>query len=318
MRHYTFGLALGLVTGALAITTIALGHRRLDEWETLTPEDAPCGDFAICGDARMRYIQRGERGAHIVLIHGLMDSAEYWQNNIDALAERYRVWAIDLIGFGYSSRITTPVYSLQYFANAVRAFMDTQNIERAHIVGHSLGGAVALQLARTEPARVDKLVLIAPGTFLINYASTLNPVARVPHLPRAMMGFTMTNEQARQRAWSNALGHPKEMNPADREMQVRPLRVKGTADALLAMAQSDWLCDLGDALAQIEMPTLIVWGDRDWVVPVSHAHKHARALPNAELAILKSAGHLPHIEYPHAVNRLMLDFLRETDLARGA
>ena len=310
MRKLWAGLGLGLTAGALATSTLVVGNRRVDAWETLTPADAPEGDFVTLADgARMRFIRRGNTGEPIILIHGLMDSADFWHHNLDALAHHHRVWAIDLIGFGYSSRISQPVYSLQYFARTIREFMDAQGIARAHLIGHSLGGAVTLQFARDYPTRVNKLIVIAPGTFLINSIGMLNWFAQVPFVPRALMGFALTSQQARWRAYRNALGNPTHLNAYDAELRVRPMRVRGTADALVAMATSRWTNNLENELAHISAPTLIVWGDRDRAVPVAHAKKHARALPNAKLVILEGAGHIPHIEFPAMVNPLFNDFL---------
>lgn len=310
MRKLWAGLGVGLTAGIWATSTLVLGNRRVDEWETLALADAPEGNFVTLADGtRMRFIQRGNAGTSIVLIHGLMDSADFWHHNLDALAQRHRVWAIDLIGFGYSSRVNQPVYSLQYFARAIREFMDKQAIARAHLIGHSLGGAVTLQFAHDYPTRVNKLILIAPGTFLINSIGLLNLFARIPFVPRALMGWALTNERARWRAYRNALGNPTHLNPYDARLRLQPMRVRGTTDALIAMARSRWRNNLENELAHISAPTLIVWGDRDRAVPVAHAEKHVRALPNAKMIILKGAGHIPHIEFPATVNALFNDFL---------
>jgi pimeloyl-ACP methyl ester carboxylesterase len=287
-----------------------LGNRRVDHWETLSLDDADDGAFVPLSDgARMHYVTRGDSGSPVILIHGLMDSALNWSKNIDALAESYRVWAIDLIGFGFSSRVTEPTYSLKYFARTVREFMDAQGIERASIVGHSLGGAVALELAYDDPARVDKLVLIAPGTYLVNIPVALNLAARVPYVPRALVGMAVTSNHARMSAWRNALGNPDRLDPKEARKYARPLRVKGTADALVAMAASPRESDLPAGLSQIAARTLILWGDKDIAVPVEHGEYHERRLPNAEFVILEGAGHTPQVEYPDVVNRLTLEFL---------
>ena len=296
--------------GAFAASAVVLGNRRVDHWETLSLDDADDGDFVtLSGGARMHYVTRGDSGSPVILIHGLMDSALNWSKNIDALAQTHRVWAIDLIGFGFSSRVTEPTYSLKYFARTIREFMDAQGIERASIVGHSLGGAVALELTHDYPARADKLILIAPGTYLVNLPLALNFAARVPYVPRALVGMAVTSNHARMSAWRNALGNPDRVDPQEARKYARPLRVKGTADALVAMAASPRESDLPAGLKQIDAPTLILWGDKDVAVPVEHGEHHVRNLPNAKFVILEGAGHTPQIEYPDVVNRLMLEFL---------
>lgn len=305
----TLGLA-AFGAGALAASALVVGNKRVDAWETLAPEDAGAGDFVTLSDGtRMHYVTRGEHGSPVILIHGLMDSALNWSKNLDALAQTHRVWAIDLIGFGFSSRVTAPTYSLKYFARTVQEFMDARGITRASIVGHSLGGAVALELALAEPARVERLILIAPGTYVVNLPFALNLAARVPYIPRALIGMAMTSTRARVSAQRHALGNPARFDPQAARQYARPLHVKGTADALVAMAASPRASDLPAGLKNIAAPTLILWGDRDLAVPVEHGGHHERNLPNAEFVILEGAGHTPQIEYPDVVNRLVIDFL---------
>jgi len=322
MLKKLFGLALGAAAGITATTAafILLGNRRLDKWETLTQEDAGAGDFVTLSDGtRMHYLSRSpERQSQeaqskddVILIHGLMDSAQQWSKNVDALAHTRRVWAIDLIGFGFSSRVTTPTYSMKMFARSIREFMDAQGIARASIVGHSLGGAVALEFAHDYPAHVDKLVLIAPATYLLQFRPELKSAKHLPFVPRALIGWTMTNRRARERALRDALGDPAHFDPAELARRVRPTRVKGTGDALVAMLGSPRGSDLPKNLERIAAPTLIVWGDKDRAVPLRHGRYHAQTLPNAKFVIIEKAGHIPQFEYPDAVNRLMLSFLSD-------
>ncbi len=314
------GLTLGAAAGIAATTAalVLLGNRRLDKWETLTQDDAGNGDFVSLSDGtRMHFVARRPattlRSAQddVILIHGLMDSAEQWRKNIDALAQTQRVWAIDLIGFGFSSRVKTPTYSMKMFARSIREFMDAQAIARASIVGHSLGGAVALEFAHDFPERVDKLVLIAPATYLLQFRPELKLARRLPAVPRALIGWTMTNRRARERALRDALGDPAHFDPEELARRLRATRVKGTADALVAMLGSPHGSDLPRDLEKITAPTLILWGARDRAVPLRHGKHHARALPNAQFAIIENAGHIPQFEYPEIVNNLMLEFLNK-------
>lgn len=311
------GVALGALAGVLASAAalVALGNRRVDRWETLTLDDADTGDFVILADGtRIHYLSRAPSSAvlctpsSVILIHGFLDSAEQWRAHLDALAQAHRVWALDLIGFGFSSRVTTPTYSLAMFARSVREFMDAQGIERASLVGHSLGGAVALRFAHDYPDRVEKLVLIAPATFLLPLRPASKIAKHLPLVPRALIGWVMLNRYTRERALREALGHSTPYDAIEIARRIRPLRVRGTADALVAMLASPR--DNGvPSLEHITAPTLIVWGTRDLAVPRRHIEQHAHTLPHARLAIIKNAGHLPHCEYPDQVNRLLGEFL---------
>ena len=317
MKRQWVGLALGAAAGVAGTTAalVLLGNRRLDEWETLTQDDAGGGDFVtLSNGTRMHYVSRGANGSPVIFVHGLMDSAEQWRKNIDALAQTHRVWAIDLIGFGFSSRVTTPTYSMKMFARSIGEFMDAQGIARASIVGHSLGGAITLEFAHDYPARVDKLVLIAPATYLLQFRPELKLARRLPAVPRALLGWTMTNRRARERALRDALGDPAHFDPAELARRVQPTRVKGTADALVAMLGSPHGSDLPQNMDHITAPTLILWGDQDRAVPPRHGRYHAGALPNAKFAIIENAGHIPQFEYPDIVNALMLEFLNKENV----
>jgi pimeloyl-ACP methyl ester carboxylesterase len=308
------GAAAGV--GATTAALVLLGNRRVDRWETLTLDDAREGDFVTLSDGtRMHYIERAPSSAvlrpsaSVILIHGLMDSAEQWRANMDALASAHRVFAVDLMGFGFSSRVTAPVYSMKRLARSIREFMDAQGIPRASIVGHSLGGAVALEFAHDFPERVEKLVLIAPATYLLQWRPELRWARQLPFVPRALIGWTLTSRRARGRALRDALGDPARFDAAELARRIRPLRVRGTADALVAMLESPHHSDLPQDLARVTAPTLIVWGEKDRAVPRRHGTYHARALPHARLVVIENAGHLPQYEYPDQVNRLILEFL---------
>lgn len=306
-----FGALAGVLASAAAL--VVLGNRRVDRWETLTLDDADTGNFVTLADGtRLHYLTRAPSSvlrpsSSVILIHGLMDSAEQWRANLDALAQEHHVWAIDLIGFGFSSRVTTPTYSLAMFARSIREFMDVQGIARASLVGHSLGGAIALRFAHDYPGRIEKLVLIAPATFLLPLRPESKIAKHLPFVPRALIGWVMLNRRARERALREALGDPTQYDTIEIARRIRPLHVRGTADALVAMLASPREDDV--PLECIVAPTLIVWGTRDRAVPRYHIEKHAHVLPNAKLVIIENAGHLPHFEYPDRVNQLLADFL---------
>jgi pimeloyl-ACP methyl ester carboxylesterase len=111
-------------------------------------------------------------------------------------------------------------------------------------------------------------------------------------------------------SWRGAVGDPSHVDLKESEFRLRSQRVKGSAEALVAMLGSPHLSDLPAGLSRIAAPTLILWGENDRVVPLRHGGYHAQELPNARLVVLKSAGHIPQNEYPAQVNRLMGDFLK--------
>jgi pimeloyl-ACP methyl ester carboxylesterase len=205
------------------------------------------------------------------------------------------------------------LYSLRYLAHSIDEFMECQGIARAHIVGHSLGGAIALQFAHDYPERVDRMVLLAPAAYIFNWLKPIRYAARVPILPRRFGEWLLSNPNVHRTAYRNALGDPRKMDTKMLDARIRATRVKGTLDALLAMCSSREACELPEGLPELRAPALIVWGDRDYALPPSHGRRLVRDLPNAELVILEGAGHLANSEFPDRVNRMVLDFFRGKD-----
>jgi pimeloyl-ACP methyl ester carboxylesterase len=307
--------AVALGTTALTAEALLHGRRQFEEWESLSLDDAEDGDFVtLSGGARMHYVARGPCTGSgdeptLVLIHGLMSSAAEWARNIDALAQTHRVFAIDLVGFGFSTRITERCYSLRYFAQSVLEFLDAQGIARASLVGHSLGGGIALQIAHDAPERVDRMVLIAPGVYVFDLVRLVHLVLRVPFIPRALACRVLSNPQMHASSLRNALGDPSRLDRGAVTARERAARVKGTVDALLAMACSPHASDPLEGLNGVTAPTLILWGDRDYILPLQHGERLLRELPDARLMVLKGAGHVANEEFPESVNRLILEFM---------
>ena len=313
-RTQTGLIAAGVlfVVAVLLVNLVFVMYKRIDTWEMLEVDDGAEGKFVSLSDGqRMHYVSSGTSGESVILIHGLMDSTYSWAKNLDTLAQRYRVYAIDLIGFGFSSRMTERRYSFKYLARTVIEFMDAQQIDRAILVGHSLGGAVALEVAHDFPSHVSKLVLIAPGTYRLNVPAVANWAARMPVVPRALASLSTTSPRIRMASFRHALGNPSHMDEKQTTAIVQTTRVKGSTDALVAMAASSRASDLPQGMGSITTPTLIIAGDKDPAVPIKHATWHQQALPNAQLVVLEGKGHIPHVECPDTVNRLMLDFMGE-------
>ena len=296
--------------------TIPLNHEILGDWESLTLDDAGIGDFVtLPNGAQMHYITLGpltpvDQVRDLVLIHGMMDSAYNWKINMRALAQKQRVWALDLPGFGFSSRLTDRVYTFKNFARWVRDFMIAAEIQRPNIVGHSMGGAITLQFANDYPQRVDKIILLNPAAYWW-IPTSVRWAARIPWLPRALAGIAINSKRLHSTIWRMAVG-ASPFDATEVARRSRHLRVKGTLDALIALAASPRETDLPRALNRIAARALVIWGEQDLVLPKEHGERLVKELPNARLLMIPQVGHIPNQESPQIVNEAILNFLKES------
>ena len=255
----------------------------------------------------------------LLLVHGIGDSSQTWAEVIPLLAQTHTVLAPDLLGHGASDKPKAD-YSLGGFANGMRDLLVVLGVERVTIVGHSLGGGVALQFAYQYPSRVERLVLVASG----GLGAEVHPVLRAAALPGASYAIALS-VRAPVRVPLLALArlgvHGGFAEAADVEevgIIWRGLQDRSTRSAFLRTLRS--VIDLRgqsvtsrDRLYLTEaIPTLLVWGDRDPVLPVEHAHRAASSLPGARLEVLPRAGHLPHRSSPVRFASVLSAFLRDT------
>jgi pimeloyl-ACP methyl ester carboxylesterase len=248
----------------------------------------------------------------MVLIHGLVGSAANWRKNIGALAGRATVYAIDQVNMGESQRVSGLDVSQAASADRIAAFMDALGIEQADIAGHSHGGALALMLAARHPERVRSLMLFAPANPFSDYSDLLvnlystgpgRRLARMaPHLPRRLQLFGL----------GRMYGDPARITEGSLEGYIEGMRVAGTITHILRIVRG-WFRDmeiLKAVLPRVTAPTLLIWGDRDRAVDPASALYLQRALPYAEMRVVRGAGHIVFEEMPEMANRAMLDWLQ--------
>ncbi len=219
-------------------------------------------------------------GPPLILLHGLAGSAHWWARNTPTLAPSFRVIAIDLPGFGASPRGERLV--LDEAAGQLAASMDRLAIERASVIGHSMGGLIAAALAADHPERVDRLVLV-DAAFL-----TLGPDPLAP-----LKGSAATLR------WTAPSLLPR---LAMDGFRAGPLRL---ADATLQLLAADWR----HKLPGITAPTLVVWGEHDSICPIAIGREIVSLVAEARLFVVEGAGHNPMWEQPQVFGREVLSFL---------
>lgn len=258
----------------------------------------------------------------LLLVHGIGDSAQTWDLLLPLLAQRFTVLAPDLLGHGDSATPRAD-YSLGGFANGMRDLLAVLGIERATVVGHSLGGGVALQLAYQYPELCERLVLIASG----GLGSEVTPLLRALAVPgtgpllaasaRAPVRLPVLAAARAAAAVGLLDGH--DVTGLDRVWS--GLRQGPTRTAFLRTLRS--VVDLrGQAVSSrdrlhltAEVPMLLVWGARDPVLPVAHARAVAAELAACRLEVVPDAGHLPHRSHPRRVHAALGRFVDETQPA---
>jgi pimeloyl-ACP methyl ester carboxylesterase len=261
-------------------------------------------------------------GPAVVLVHGLAGSSTTWHGVGPALAERFTVVAPDLMGHGESAKPRGD-YSLGAYASGIRDLLVALEIDRATFVGHSLGGGVAMQLAYQFPERCERLVLVASG----GLGRGVSPFLRAVSLPGSeyVLGVALAPWLHARLDTAGSVVRRLGWRPDDTLAEVwRSYRTLTSAAARAAFVHTvrsviDVTGQRVSAMDRIylaaAMPTLIVWGDRDRVIPVSHAHDAHAAIPGSRLEILEGSGHFLPIERPDWFAEVLVDFLDSTEPA---
>ena len=269
-----------------------------------------------------RYLAAGG-GPPLVLLHGIGDNALDWRWIMPALARTHRVYAPDLPGSGGSAKREEDDYSPASFERFLAAFLDALGIERAAVVGNSLGGLAGLRLALADPERVTALGLLAGAGLGRRVSPALRSLA-LPGYGRLAVAWGKRPPGAAQRALGRAallFGRPRGIRARWLKEQYRLARRPGFLEAQLATVRAQ----VGlrgqrevvlDRLPSLRVPTLVVWGERDRVLPHAQAREAASRIPNGSLELIPDCGHLPQVERPERVAELLTRFLSERSSER--
>ncbi len=271
----------------------------------------------------VHYVHAGD-GPPLVFLHGVLGSHRVWAHLAGEMAQTHTVVAPDLFGCGDSTARAAADYSLGGHAGVVRDLLDALGIDRAIIVGHSLGGGIAMTFAYLFPDRVSGLVLVASG----GLGHEVNLLLRAPTLPGAGWVLPVLASQFARRQ-GNALARGLKL-----------IGVKGSTDVAEAWHGFEQLGDgesrraflatirsvvgpdgqrvsATELLPLIRVPVLLVWGGRDRMIPQAHARAAVEQLHDARLVVFDQAGHFPHLDEPERFAELMHDFARGLDLRQA-
>ncbi len=255
----------------------------------------------IADGYRLSYQEAGPAdGPVVVLIHGLASDSDTWDRALGPLAERgVRVIALDLLGHGRSDKPTVD-YLLDDFAASLEAFFAAAGIERATVGGHSLGGAIAVQFGYQHPTRVERLILVSAG----GLGREVHPVLRAAALPGAALLLGAALQPRLIRFYRRPVVHRALRLTPDNLANLRRTREalgSRAGRAAFFAALRGVIAPSGQRGSFIEMrylaehvPTLLVWSERDGVIPVAHAHAARAHLPGSRLVVFPGGGHEPH------------------------
>lgn len=263
------------------------------------------------------------RGAPVLLVHGLLSSSHTWLPLVEHLGSDHRLIAPDLFGHGASDKHDAD-YTIGGQATVLRDLLVASGHERVTVVGHSYGGGVALQFAYQFPERVERLVLVGSG----GLGAEVSPLLRATSLPGSELVLGLVPGR-----WVEAAGlriqrllSPLGWRPrADLEEMWRAVVALGDPAARRAFLRTTravigWEGQRVSAADRLHLaahvPTLIVWGDDDPIIPVEHARATHAAIPESRLEIVAGGGHWPHLEDPHRVAAAMREFIATTAPAR--
>jgi len=307
MKRWTRALLLAL--GAVAVLLLVGPFLvPIPPLEGTAPPEAladPDSRFVEVLGLRVHYKEKGQGDPAFLLLHGFGASTFSWREVMEPLGQRGRAIAFDRPGFGLTSRpmpgqwAGRNPYSTEAQVDLTVALLDALGVEKAVLVGNSAGGTVALLVTLAHPERVRALVLVDAAIYTRGGApSWLRPLLATPQMrrlgPFLLRSFPSQGESLLRLAWHD----PSKITPEVLEGYRKPLQVENWDRALYELTVATSVPDLAPRLAEVRVPTLVITGDDDRVVPTAESLRLAQELPNAQLAVLPACGHVPHEECP--------------------
>jgi pimeloyl-ACP methyl ester carboxylesterase len=311
MRVLRFVLAGILVMALIVVILPRVTSKETCSYDEAVKKYAP-GKFVTVGGKRVHYVEKGD-GKPVILLHGFLYHTVAWKQNLDALANKSKTYAIDLFGWGYSERLKTMDYSFPFYAKQVVGFMDALNIKKASLIGHSLGGGIAIYVAAHYPERVDKLVLIDPGALPI-------PMPTIGWIFQRPFVGEFLNAIPGNALWENNIKtvwyyDDKKVTKEYVNEVLKPLCIKGSYEGLMYIlrnvVKSPYVENEVKMLAKRNKPILIFQGREDKAVPLDRSELLNKMWKDSKLVVFYKSGHNPHEEHPNRFNKLAVEFLSQ-------
>jgi pimeloyl-ACP methyl ester carboxylesterase len=298
-----------LITPFLRGRSIPLVRPTRIDWNpTLLPQTIQINGHTIF------YTVKGV-GEPLLLIHGYGAGMWAWEKQIDVLSRSHRVYALDLIGHSFSDRPKIP-YTPETYIHFLKDFMDGVGIEKATLIGNSMGGGIAWGMAILHPERVDRLVLIdcvPPDVLQQVKNESFRALAAIKDIP--ILGYLVIAARGKHSInWVllECVSDIKRITPEVVNRQYQLSKIKGTTWVLYStLTHAKEALKLRDRLSTICQPTLFIWGEKDLIFPPDVGEALHRTVPGSKFLRVEGSGHIPMWETPDEVNQAILDFLQE-------
>ena len=283
---------------------ISWSSQPLEEWSKKYAR----GKFIELDGLSTHYLEKGS-GEPVILIHGFFFDTNMWNKSIDVLAEKYKVYAIDLWGFGYSTRKPLD-YGYPLYVQQLQKFMDALDIQRASMVGQSMGGGTIIKFAISNRPRVEKIVLVSAAG-MPNKLPIMGRISNLPKLGEFMYG--MNSDFVRKFTLGSTFFHNKEVITDEfYEQLTRFHKIERSSEVMLYITRKQFFYTLTEeinTLGAMDIPILIVWGREEKSIRLSIGEELASILKGSQMAVLNQAGHCSNIDQFEQFNQLVLDFL---------
>lgn len=260
-----------------------------------------------------RYCTIGDNETPLILVHGLGGYAENWMYNVSVLAKHFKIYVLDLVGFGKSDKAEAP-YTYDYFAKFVHDFMEKMHIEKAHLIGHSLGGGIVLQFALKYPEKVKKLVIVASS----GLGKKASMIHRITSLPIIGKWITKPSRKGISRLYESMVYNKEVITEEMVELGYQMFALPGAQKVYLSTTRAainffgqkqKAINPIRRNLQLIDSPVMVIWGQQDKILPLSHAYIAKKQIKNVTTHLFDQCGHVPMVEHPEEFNIAVDQFL---------
>jgi pimeloyl-ACP methyl ester carboxylesterase len=256
--------------------------------------------FVTVNRNKIRYLEDGQSDRNLILMHGLGGYAERWSNLMPFLNKKFHILVPDLIGYGQSDKPSLD-YTPELFVKFVFEFMETLDIKKTCMIGTSLGGQIVAECAAIQRSIIEKIVLISPAGIMRKSTPTLDAYTMAALYP--------TKESVKT-AYQMMVGPGKQVSEISIERFVnnmsRPNAKMAFLSTLLGLKNAP---DIFDKLQRITIPTLLIWGKEDKLIPFEYSQQFISSINNCEFIPMEGCGHSPYVEEPEKLSELVIRFL---------